>query len=31
MLMTLRIGDSVVVKPSVLDPDLGVDIGGWRV
>jgi len=25
----VRIGDSVVVKPEGVDPDLGVDIGGW--
>ena len=24
-----RVGDSVVVEPEVVDPDLGVDIGGW--
>jgi hypothetical protein len=26
----IKIGDSVVVKPGVLDPDFGVDIGGWQ-
>ena len=26
----LSVGDSVVVKPSVKDPDLGIDIGGWQ-
>ena len=28
--MALRIGDSVVVKPGVLEPDFGMDIGGWQ-
>jgi hypothetical protein len=27
---TLKIGDSVVVKPGVKDPDFGGDIGGWQ-
>lgn len=27
---TLKVGDSIVVKPGVLDPDFGVDIGGWQ-
>ncbi|MHC5761493.1 calcium-binding protein [Nostoc sp.] len=26
----LKIGNSVIVKPSVLDPDLGTDISGWQ-
>ena len=26
----IKIGDSVVVKPGVDDPDLGIDIGGWQ-
>ena len=26
----LKIGDSVIVKPNVKDPDLGIDIGGWQ-
>lgn len=26
----LKVGDSVVVKPGVKDPDLGGDIGGWQ-
>lgn len=26
----LKRGDSVAVKPGTLDPDLGVDIGGWQ-
>jgi hypothetical protein len=25
-----KIGDSVIVKPGVMDPDLGGDIGGWQ-
>jgi len=25
-----KIGDSVVVKPEVKDPDLGIDIEGWQ-
>jgi len=25
-----KVGDSVVVKPSVQDPDFGADIGGWQ-
>jgi hypothetical protein len=25
-----RIGDSVIVKPDVRDPDLGIVIGGWQ-
>ena len=28
--MELQVGDSVVVKSGVLDPDLGFDIGGWQ-
>jgi hypothetical protein len=26
----LKVGDSVVVKQGVIDPDLGIDIGGWQ-
>jgi hypothetical protein len=26
----LHFGDSVVVKPGVLEPDFGMDIGGWQ-
>jgi len=26
----IKIGDSVVVKPGVIDPDLDIDIGGWQ-
>ncbi|MBW4457087.1 MAG: hypothetical protein KME55_32950 [Nostoc indistinguendum CM1-VF10] len=26
----LKIGNSVIVKSSVLDPDLGTDISGWQ-
>jgi hypothetical protein len=26
----IKTGDSVVVKPGVSDPDLGIDIGGWQ-
>ena len=29
-MMKLDIGDSVVVKPGVIDPDLDSVIGGWR-
>ncbi len=25
-----KVGDSVIVKAGVLDPDLGTDIGGWQ-
>ncbi len=28
--MELRVGDSVVVKAGVLDPDFDFDIGGWQ-
>jgi Calcium binding len=28
--LDLKIGDSVAVKPGVLDPDTGQDIGGWQ-
>jgi hypothetical protein len=28
--LTLKKGDSVVVKPGVVDPDLGIQIGGWQ-
>ena len=27
--MQLKVGDVVVVKSGVLDPDLAIDIGGW--
>jgi hypothetical protein len=30
MSSTFKIGDSVVVKPGINDPDLGGDIGGWQ-
>jgi hypothetical protein len=30
MTMRLDIGDSVAVKSGVVDPDLGIDIGGWQ-
>ena len=30
MMMRLDIGDSVVVKSGVIDPDLDNDIGGWQ-
>jgi hypothetical protein len=26
----LRVGDSVKVKPGILDPDFGLEIGGWQ-
>ena len=26
----LKIGDCIVVKPGVKDPDYGIDIGGWQ-
>ena len=26
----IKTGDSVIVKPNVKDPDLGIDIGGWQ-
>lgn len=25
-----KVGDPVIVKPNVKDPDLGIDIGGWQ-
>ena len=28
--MDFEIGESVVVKPNVADPDFGTDIGGWQ-
>ena len=28
--LDFKIGDSVIVKQGVLDPDLGTDIGGWQ-
>ena len=28
--MALHAGDSVVVKSGALDPDFGIDIGGWQ-
>ncbi|MDJ0705516.1 MAG: calcium-binding protein [Leptolyngbyaceae cyanobacterium MO_188.B28] len=27
---SLKVGDSVIVKPDVKDPDFGQDIGGWQ-
>ena len=26
----MKVGDSVRVKPGILDPDLSFDIGGWQ-
>ncbi|MFH1112897.1 MAG: hypothetical protein V1792_03165 [Pseudomonadota bacterium] len=28
--MELHVGNSVVVKSGVVDPDLGIEIGGWQ-
>ena len=28
--MKFEIGDSVIVKSGVLDPDFGIDISGWQ-
>ena len=28
--MALHVGDSVIVKSGVLDPDFGIDISGWQ-
>ncbi|MCD4811208.1 hypothetical protein K8R14_01170 [bacterium] len=28
--MELHVGDSLVVKSGVLDPDFGIDISGWQ-
>ena len=28
--MKFKIGDSVIVKSGVLDPDFGIDISGWQ-
>lgn len=28
--MKLQVGSPVVVKPDVVDPDLGIDIAGWQ-
>jgi hypothetical protein len=28
--MNIKIGDSVIVKPSVQDPDFGISVGGWQ-
>lgn len=28
--MEFEVGDSVVVKAGVVDPDFGIDIGGWQ-
>ncbi|EFK06458.1 conserved domain protein [delta proteobacterium NaphS2] len=28
--MALKIGESVVVKSGIVDPDFGTDIGGWQ-
>ncbi len=29
-MITLHVGDSVVVKSGILDPDFGIDISGWQ-
>ena len=29
-MMALHVGDSVVVKSGILDPDFGLDISGWQ-
>ncbi len=29
-MMALHIGESVVVKSGILDPDFGLDISGWQ-
>ena len=29
-MMVLHVGDSVVVKSSIIDPDYGIDISGWQ-
>ena len=28
--INFKVGDSVIVRPNVQDPDLEVDIGGWQ-
>ena len=28
--MTIHVGESVVVKSGILDPDFGIDISGWQ-
>lgn len=28
--MNVKVGDSVIVKPNTIDPDLGIDLGGWQ-
>ncbi len=28
--MALHVGESVVVKSGILDPDFGIDISGWQ-
>jgi hypothetical protein len=28
--INIEIGDSVIVKPNIQDPDFGLDIGGWQ-
>lgn len=28
--MNFKVGDSVIVKPGVIDPDFGMSIGGWQ-
>jgi hypothetical protein len=28
--ISVKIGDSVIVKPNIQDPDFGLDIGGWQ-
>jgi hypothetical protein len=30
LVMNIKIGDSVIVKPTIQDPDFGLDIGGWQ-
>jgi Calcium binding len=29
-IINIKIGDSVIVKPTIQDPDFGLDIGGWQ-
>ncbi len=29
-MMALHVGESVVVKSGILDPDFGIDISGWQ-
>lgn len=28
--MNFKVGDSIIVKPGVQDPDLGIGLGGWQ-